>query len=429
LHVNLKKTSLYLFILTLLVSYGAGTQNANPKNIEFETLSHLSHTNVDKNDEVLKVTKQLSLLHLTLSQLEQQNIVISDKLEKSCKSNDEFMHIEKSRFLYTKLKSVKKLSNLVAMIRIEKPNSSNSPNNFEDFDYIHAAFTIIETPEIDNQLPTLQLKLDKFKKQDIANKYIENSIYKPTHIEQQKLNQVYTNTIQQIPSLTAFNKKNDVADQLRGIIVKEKYLKKSISIDHIGYWQTVHSIESKQGKLLYRPRNKSRNCTYTSGPCGHHQLTIQALKDIGCNSLQCRKDRLNYKKSLTLSKKLLALNEKRLRKNGISKLEGYQKYLIHQQGAYGIKNIIAATNGKKVLSKKIKKNMANNSPYSYKQLKNMGSKTAAKKFMQHWENKWVNEKRLIVASQKTTSTDSLINTNFIPTFDDIELNFALNIRF
>ena len=204
---------------------------------------------------------------------------------------------------------------------------------------------------------------------------------------------------------------------------------KVIGTEHVGYWQTVYSIESKQGKLLYRPKNKSRNCSYTLGPCGHHQLTVQALKDIGCKSLQCRKDRLNFKKSLSFSKKLLALNEKRLSKDGISKLKEYQKYLIHQQGAYGIKSIIAATSGKKILSNKLKRNMANNSPFSYKQLKKMSSKAAAKKFMNHWENKWVDEKILIVASQRTTSTDNLINPIFIPTFSDSELNLALNITF
>ena len=130
-----------------------------------------------------------------------------------------------------------------------------------------------------------------------------------------------------------------------------------------------------------------------------------------------------------MSKKLLTLNEERLHKNGILKLEGYQKYLIHQQGAYGIKNIIAATQGKKVLPKKIKKNMANNSPFSYKQLKEMNSKTAANKFMRYWKNKWVNEKVLILASETSTSTDNLINPSFIPTFNDSELHLALNIRF
>lgn len=260
-----------------------------------------------------------------------------------------------------------------------------------------------------------------------------------SELEQQKFNYVTHSDIDQIHVVLPVYKTDYISKQTQKNSVPNgnaKSIKKtgenSIATKHIGYWQTVHSIESKQGKLLYRPRNKSKNCNNTSGPCGHHQLTVQALKDIGCNSLQCRKDRLDYNKSLKLSKKLLALNEKRLRKNGISKLQGYKKYLIHQQGANGIKNIIAATQGKKVLSKKIKKNMANNSPFSYKQLKSMGSKNAAKKFMQHWEKKWVNEKRLILASQITTiskTEDNLIKTNIIPTFNDNELRYALNIRF
>jgi len=228
-----------------------------------------------------------------------------------------------------------------------------------------------------------------------------------------------------------------VIDQFSFETTREKKEVKSKIIDlakltndlnKIGYWQTVHSIESKQGKLLYRPKNKARNCNFTSGPCGHHQLTVQALKDIGCNSMQCRKDRLDYNKSLKLSKKLLALNEKRLRKNGLTNLKDYEKYLIHQQGAYGIKNIIAATKGKKKLSSTIKKNMANNSPYSYKQYKKMGSKQAAKKFMKHWKHKWLDEKRLIIASIQK-SNNGFIRTSAIPTFKDSDLNYALNFKF
>ncbi len=204
--------------------------------------------------------------------------------------------------------------------------------------------------------------------------------------------------------------------------------KSSKDVNQVGYWQTVYSIESKQGKLLYRPRNKARNCNFTLGPCGHHQLTVQALRDVGCKSLQCRKDRLDYNKSLKLSKKLLALNEKRLKKDGLTNLQGYQKYLIHQQGANGIKNIIAATKGKKELSKTIKKNMANNSPYSYRQFKKMGSKIAAKKFMQHWERKWMSEKRLILASNSKI-TNNQRNSLVIPTFNDNDLNYALTLLF
>ena len=144
--------------------------------------------------------------------------------------------------------------------------------------------------------------------------------------------------------------------------------------------------------------------------------------------MQCRKDRLNYKKSLELSKQLLALNEKRLKKNGLTNLQGYQKYLIHQQGATGIKHIIAATNGNKVLSKRTKKNMANNSPYSYKQYKQMGSKQAAKKFMKHWESKWIKEKRLILASAKK-SNNGFIKTSAVRTLNENDLQLALNTKF
>ena len=212
------------------------------------------------------------------------------------------------------------------------------------------------------------------------------------------------------------------------IVVDTPYQDNTLSAQNIDYWTTVHSIESKQGKLLFRPTNKERNCTNTLGPCGHHQLTVQALKDIGCGSKQCRIDRLDYDKSLTLSKKLLALNEKRLQKNGITRLEDFQRYLIHQQGANGIKNILAATEGKKSLSKEIKKNMANNSPYSFKQLKRMGSVQAAKSFMKHWKSKWAKEQLLIVKSVQNR-TDSLISSGFIPTFSDKDLNFALNMKF
>jgi len=229
-----------------------------------------------------------------------------------------------------------------------------------------------------------------------------------------------------------------------------KTIKQNIKLDtklskiaKVGYWDTVHSIESKQGKLLYRPRNKSRSCTYTTSPCGHHQLTAQALKDIGCKSIQCRKDRLNYSKSLAMSKKLLAKNEKRLKKNGYENLEDYQRYLIHQQGATGIKVILGATKGEKLLNKTIKKNMANNSPYSYRQLNRMGSRLAANIFLSHWKSKWEKEKQLVagvtLASNQTSkdygrsideSSDQISVEPFsLPLFNESEIQLALNYKF
>jgi len=197
------------------------------------------------------------------------------------------------------------------------------------------------------------------------------------------------------------------------------------------FWTTLHSIESKQGKLLYRPNNKSRNCDTTSSPCGHHQLTRQALKDISCASNQCMKDREDFQKSLVMSKKLQALNDKRLTKAGYTNLPEYQRYLIHQQGATGLKIILGASQGEKLLSRNMKKNMASNSPFSYKKLRRFGSKLAAEKFLKHWEEKWQDEKDLVIASNTPNKrVEAVIKSKpslEIPLFNNHELQIALNL--
>ena len=198
------------------------------------------------------------------------------------------------------------------------------------------------------------------------------------------------------------------------------------------FWTTLYSIESKQGRLLYRPSNQSKNCKTTSAPCGHHQLSLQALKDISCTSKKCMSDREDFKKSLAMSKKLQAINDKRLAKAGLTRLPEYQEYLIHQQGAAGLKIILAASQGRKVLNRNIKRNMAGNSPYSYKQLKKLGSKLAAKKFLQHWEKKWQNEKKLVISSSVSNkNTETVIKPESKikpPLFNDYELQIALNLK-
>ena len=72
--------------------------------------------------------------------------------------------------------------------------------------------------------------------------------------------------------------------------------------------------------------------------------------------------------------------------------------------------------------------MANNSPYSYKQFKRMGSKNAANKFLSHWKNKWAKEQRLVLASTSKT-TNRLIKTRVLPSFNDRDIRFALNMTF
>ena len=149
-----------------------------------------------------------------------------------------------------------------------------------------------------------------------------------------------------------------------------------------------------------------------------------------------------------MSKKLLTKNEKRLKKNGYQNLEDYQRYLIHQQGATGIKVILRATEGEKLLSKNIKKNMANNSPYSYRQLTRMGSRLAARVFMNHWKKKWEKEKLLVagvtLASIKNSKPGSSKARNIVsslasnqpseesfslPLFSENDIQLALNYKF
>lgn len=165
------------------------------------------------------------------------------------------------------------------------------------------------------------------------------------------------------------------------------------------FWEVVHSIESKQGVLLYRPRNKEKSCRTTSAPCGHYQISAQALKDINCNTPQCKIDRENPAKSLAMSQTLEKINLQRLAKSGYRHLPDYQKYLIHQQGATGIKRILDAQKGRYKLGKKQIRNMANNSSYSYKALRNMGSTLAAQQFLKYWENKWDAEIEMIYDEQ------------------------------
>lgn len=166
-----------------------------------------------------------------------------------------------------------------------------------------------------------------------------------------------------------------------------------------GYWDTLHFIESSAGKRLYRKRNKARSCKWTTTPCGHHQLSVIALKDIGCTSLKCRSAREDYKKSLSMSRKLELINIKRMKKKGYNALPDYQRYLVHQQGATGLGKILDASKGKKTLSKKTLRYMANNSPYSYKKLKNAGSRGAARKFLRYWKERWAVKNSLLLASK------------------------------
>jgi len=237
-------------------------------------------------------------------------------------------------------------------------------------------------------------KKSKIKPQKIAHKTIkptlENSaiVPKTQNVIKKKITAHHIKCKKEKNQTNLVKRINKNSKEETNLIVSKKKVVKETTDTQTAYWDQLHFIESSAGKRLYRKRNKARSCKWTTTPCGHHQLSVRALKDIGCTSLKCRSAREDYKKSLSMSKKLAAINSVRMKKKGYETLPSYQRYLVHQQGAYGLGKILDAFEGKKTLSKKTLRYMANNSPFSYKTLRRASSKSAARKFLRFWKEKW-----------------------------------------
>ena len=168
------------------------------------------------------------------------------------------------------------------------------------------------------------------------------------------------------------------------IVEKTNYIKVKTSEQ---YWATLLNIESGGGKNRYRPKNKSYNCKTTKGACGHHQLTEIALADIKmCKGKlsQCKANRDNYQTSQIMAN---AYDKKLTVSYGCHFNGGWVRYVCWQQGPSAMK-IFKASQGKTKLSNGILRNIANNSPYSYKKLKRWGSEKSAIKFLNYLALKW-----------------------------------------
>ena len=156
----------------------------------------------------------------------------------------------------------------------------------------------------------------------------------------------------------------------------------------IDFWKTIYNIESRLGKNKFqydkKLGKKPINCRITALPCGHYQINKRALVDIKCTTKQCMIDRNNHFKSLKMARKILSIKLKRFNvKND------WLKYAIYQQGASGIRNIVMASRGKKILSNKIKINIAKNiNGLSIKKAKSMTSKKIAKLYLNSWKKLW-----------------------------------------
>jgi hypothetical protein len=169
-------------------------------------------------------------------------------------------------------------------------------------------------------------------------------------------------------------------------VVKKVHVKES-------FWSTLKNIESAGGKNRYRPQNKTQSCAGRTEACGVHQLTKVALQDIPmCKGKlnQCMRDRDNYQKSQVMANAYL----KRLIEDYNCHFDiGWKDYLCWNMGSDGAKKIFKAAEGKSILPRSILKNMANNSPWSFKTLNSWGSKYAATKFLEYRRQVW-NKKRI-----------------------------------
>lgn len=327
-------------------------------------------------------------------------ITVSLKSAHAHKTNDLFTfksdlnHLISNTQLVTEIKTHKALSrNRIATKKTSEKNKKREGNN-------------IKIPHLAS--PTTNFKYDSSKTyHSVIKPFSQVSIQHKAAFFQLIQNK-YCGITENVDSYTTQISSLDTKQNTSETILK-KLLKPAKSSTQIAkhsnqkdskadYWDTLHFIESSSGKRLYRKRNKARSCKWTTTPCGHHQLSVVALKDIGCKTLKCRSARENYDTSLSMSKKLEQINVERMKKKGYKTLPDYQRYLVHQQGATGLGIILDASKGKKKLSKKTIKYMANNSPYSFKQLRRAGNRGAARKFLNHWEEKWkVNHSRRIAS--------------------------------
>jgi hypothetical protein len=157
------------------------------------------------------------------------------------------------------------------------------------------------------------------------------------------------------------------------------------------FWDKMHQIESLGGMLKYQGDDK--DCKTTRRYCGHFQIGYEALKDINCTSAQCKADRDDYDKSLAMAKQIL---KKKLARFEVA--ENWLKYTLYQQGANGLKEVHRAAKGQVKLSKAALKRLARNSMYTVRELKMLGSKKAAKSYLNEWKKRWDDAGSLKIAS-------------------------------
>lgn len=158
----------------------------------------------------------------------------------------------------------------------------------------------------------------------------------------------------------------------------------------INFYERLYAIESNSGKDLFIPyldKKGIKNCKKTTKACGHHQLTLGAIKDIPMCKKRvrwCMKKRLDFKVSYRMAKQYVNL----LNRYGC-KHDDWLMYASYQQGCSGINTAIKASRGKTSLSRAHRLRIARNLPtLSRKKALRLSSKIVAKKYLNFWSKKW-----------------------------------------
>ena len=140
----------------------------------------------------------------------------------------------------------------------------------------------------------------------------------------------------------------------------------------------IHSIESTNGTNLYRPGDTS--CASTTKPCGHHQLSVQALKQVGYGHENYWLLRTSLQWSQQRAQEYIDWLSKHYSLSTITQL-----YLAYNQGGGGIRTVINVSKGIGRLGA-TRSNILGNIPSSkMKVWSTYSDRRLANAFLQHWE--------------------------------------------
>ena len=198
--------------------------------------------------------------------------------------------------------------------------------------------------------------------------------------------------------------KPQIAKVVKPIIPLKKSSRRKISLKDLindkPFWDTMWAYESGRGKNLYQRRDRS--CNTTNRPCGHFQLYVGALSDIGENNYQGKKCRASYSCSIRQARKYLKIIHGRLPKYYRDRMVVEDYFTLHNQGNGGYVAYKLMSSGRKAKNERaILRALYNNIGHTSKRGLKYRYKTKSGKtiwrynktrvvaaYKAYWSNRW-----------------------------------------